>query len=1630
MSARRIAFYLSLAFLLLVLVGIPIRSQFFIQTGNGGLIAGRNVNMVSGTKLPLGDPWLQRQNEPSIAASSRNWMHLFAAANDYRTIDMSDNYNLRGIPGFSAVRDSWVGVFESFDAGESWVTTLLPGFPQDTSMEGLASPIHGFDTACDPIVRAGAKGLFYFSGIAFNRSQQAGAVFVARYVDLNNREKVEEGIDPASGYKKLVGPIEYMDTKLADTGNPGQFIDMPNMAVDVPRSGAPYGNVYLAYTVFLGNTDINVRSRLVFRRSTDGGATWGSAIKLTESQHIIQRPVIAIDPSDPTGKTIYVVFRRFAFGNTPGGIVFVKSLDGGISFTKPADVATLLYPFDQPTTANSFRTNSYPTMAVDGSGTAYVAWAQRYTNGLPSADGQARIVISYLPKGSLTWLGPQIVDSYMGDGHQFMPTMTFAGGRLMLAWYDQRNDFNLDKQSDKKFIKDSSNYRHTIDVRAAEGTPGTPPTFLPSIQVSRYLYYFLLDDLGNPTGDLIQGEASFINEPLFSLGTQPFHGDYIEIASAPQILPPPAASSSNWSFNIADPTTFPVAWTDNRNVWPPGGSLWGDWTKYNPPTSTQDGDFSIQIGCTSPNHTGMKNQNVYAANLNHGIIVGSPGNTKQLDIDRTFVVFVKNTTETEKSLQLIINNYGGPVASFDQFNAGKSSLDVIAAPYASVSTSVYVNAYSSKPFAPARVDVKEGNGVVGYVILNPDSTNNPIDLGNEYHSPIITNPKIFKYDVGNKNEPNASFLGPRAENPRAENSGYVNPRAENVGIKNPRAENPRAENFGLKNENIANYELKNPRAENPRAENSALTDMTWTVTNNGNTTSAYTFDIRSTVADYFNADPSDPNYIPPLIAQILVYKVHTVPIDDGCDLYQTHADELILNVTNPRAENPRAENPAPTAKNIAMMTTTATTQDIGTQDVTFHLAPGEQAEVTLRVYDPDITDPIAFDTQTVAAETTAEAADTGQTTPPEPVPQPNIPWVNPLPTIVAVPSSLTFNGGGTKNISLSLSNLPSGSLAYSASTDSSWLSVSPASGYLSGAPTTLTVTVTTTGLNDGSYTGFITVTVPEASNNPLRIPVFLYKGAYLAPFMDIYVTENYIQDGDSFDFGACALGSTTDVTFDIYSSCETEGDLILRGQPIITIMGANANQFSVQQQPTSPVTCGDYTSFKIRFQPTSVGLKTATISIANNTLGTNPYDITLQGTGLVAPGLVAYYPFNGNANDESGNGNNGTVNGATLTLDRFGNTNSAYYFNGTSAYIEVPDSNSLDVTGGLTIMAWVKPDINNVTLPIVNKYRSDFGYRAYWLYGWTVGEHGPWFRVCTGGPAENIGDAYVLELLPTTSWTFVSGTYDGSEVKLYINGTLKNTGTVSGMINTNSLPLRIGADDELQINYFKGSMDDIRIYNGALSASEIQALYNREQGMVAYYPFNGNANDETGNGLDGEPLEALLATDRFENEDSAYSFDGQNDAITVQSNPLLDITGPITLAAWIYPLEQKTQDIVRRSVSPSSDPYGLATSETGDIIFELSFGGVLQQVRKSGYDLNAWSFIVGTWDGSTMRLYVNGALVASQSKSGVITTDPNSSLLIGTRLRLPADTFHGLLDDIRIYNRALSASEISALYGL
>ena len=242
MHIRRIPIILVAFF---AFVSIAANQSDIQKKASDDLLAGRNVNMVSGDVLPGGDPWLQRQNEPSIAVSTRNTQHLLAGANDYRTVDISDDFELPGI-NETAAGDAWLGVFKSYDGGKSWVSTLLPGFPQDISVEGNLSPLKGYQAAADPVVRAGTDGMFYFAGIAFNRDRTKSVVFISRFFYQHNSERRDS--------------IEYIDTHIVQSfdfppGEAEKFIDKPWIAVDVPRGDS---------TLMTINTQRSIRRKYLY----------------------------------------------------------------------------------------------------------------------------------------------------------------------------------------------------------------------------------------------------------------------------------------------------------------------------------------------------------------------------------------------------------------------------------------------------------------------------------------------------------------------------------------------------------------------------------------------------------------------------------------------------------------------------------------------------------------------------------------------------------------------------------------------------------------------------------------------------------------------------------------------------------------------------------------------------------------------------------------------------------------------------------------------------------------------------------------------------------------------------------------------------------------------------------------------------------------------------------------------------------------------------------------------------------------------------------------------------------------------------------------------------------------------
>ncbi len=217
---------------------------------------------------------------------------------------------------------------------------------------------------------------------------------------------------------------------------------------------------------------------------------------------------------------------------------------------------------------------------------------------------------------------------------------------------------------------------------------------------------------------------------------------------------------------------------------------------------------------------------------------------------------------------------------------------------------------------------------------------------------------------------------------------------------------------------------------------------------------------------------------------------------------------------------------------------------------------------------------------------------------------------------------------------------------------------------------------------------------------------------------------------------------------------------------------------------------------------------------AGNTTTSAPVTVTVNNTGPA--GLVAAYGFNAGsgttAADSSGNNNNGTTANTTWsTAGKFGN---ALSFNGTNAWVTVPDANSLDLTTGMTLEAWLNPTTSTGWVDAFGKETTDDV--VYSIYSSTPA-NAPTGYIRKGGVFSQAGTTSPLAL---NDWTHLATTYDGANLKFYVNGTLISTIAATGAIDTSTGVLRIGGNSIFG-EYFKGLIDEVRIYNRALSAAEI-----------------------------------------------------------------------------------------------------------------------------------------------------------------------------------------------------------------
>ncbi|MCW7487467.1 LamG-like jellyroll fold domain-containing protein [Leptospira meyeri] len=396
------------------------------------------------------------------------------------------------------------------------------------------------------------------------------------------------------------------------------------------------------------------------------------------------------------------------------------------------------------------------------------------------------------------------------------------------------------------------------------------------------------------------------------------------------------------------------------------------------------------------------------------------------------------------------------------------------------------------------------------------------------------------------------------------------------------------------------------------------------------------------------------------------------------------------------------------------------------------------------------------------------------------------------------------------------------------------------------------------------------------------------------------------------------------------------------------------------------------------------------------------------------PSEFLRYTFDGNANDSIGI-NNGLVMGApTLSPDENALVTGAYELHGGGEFIQSTSSITPQISDNLTISAWVFPAGGGGSQFIF--YNGQGGTDGFGLLIDTMGTSRR-LSVSLGavGPSGNTTAA-----LPLNQWSHVVLQRSYPNWKIYING-LQDPLVFTTNPNLPSGTFKVG--DAGNGFYFKGKVSDVRFFKGAIDDESIRRMAVQiPAGLITYFPFNGNTKDY-GTGQNDLTINGATATtDRNGNPNGAYRFNGASYMQKLSPNGLPTGSNPRTICAWFNKSSSLGEYIVGYGTFTNSQGNGLVVSDTVTGMF-----GVADDVTifHEGFR-NQWMHLCGTYNSANVDVYENGVVRVSGAKTWTTVSGP--SLEVGRRLDGLAN-FTGDIDEIRIYDRVLSISEIRTLSG-
>lgn len=410
--------------------------------------------------------------------------------------------------------------------------------------------------------------------------------------------------------------------------------------------------------------------------------------------------------------------------------------------------------------------------------------------------------------------------------------------------------------------------------------------------------------------------------------------------------------------------------------------------------------------------------------------------------------------------------------------------------------------------------------------------------------------------------------------------------------------------------------------------------------------------------------------------------------------------------------------------------------------------------------------------------------------------------------------------------------------------------------------------------------------------------------------------------------------------------------------------------------------------------------------------------------------LVAFYPFDGNANDISGSNLNGTAVNVTNAPNRGNIPASSYKFNGSNSYVEFPSN--FDFVPR-TVNLWFKAETDNYS-DWKFIYESDNPALQKGLLELVLRETNGQLKLYV-----NAGSCRDTINVNVNTWYNVNLFVDSNKVmKFYLNGVLKSTKTFTNYLTSGDgiNKVILGTDRHKLSRYFKGQIDDVRFYNYDLSQMEIDSIFNilpppppppvTLDSLVAFYPFNGNTLDSSGNNLHATAANIMYAANRFNNASASFKFNGVNSYVELPSN--FDFV-PRTVNLWF---KADADDYSNWKFIYESDNPALQNGLL-ELVLREEMGQLLLYIN-AGSCRDTVDVQINTWYNATlyvdsnkiMKFYLNGQLVSNKSFSTFLTSgDGINKVILGTDRHKISRYFKGQIDDVKFYSYELSQQEIN-----